>query len=184
MGVEPLTPLNVGDLEPFGLERSTPLWYYVLKEAELREDGAGWAGRRPDRRRDAHRPARARSRVVPAEAARLDTDVRHTRLRDHGLPCRSRGSAAATTPRESCLPGRSRSRVRAGGPVRGTEPRAGGRASNGACSAQSDGTLVRELGQAIRRAERQVPWVGPAAPLGTVPPLTGKRLSGERPGRL
>ena len=40
MGVEPLTPLNVGDLEPFGLERSTPLWYYVLKEAELREDGA------------------------------------------------------------------------------------------------------------------------------------------------
>jgi Animal haem peroxidase len=40
IGVEPLTPLNVSDLAPFGLERSTPLWYYVLKEAELREKGA------------------------------------------------------------------------------------------------------------------------------------------------
>jgi hypothetical protein len=30
----------VSDLAPFGLERSTPLWYYVLKEAELREKGA------------------------------------------------------------------------------------------------------------------------------------------------
>jgi hypothetical protein len=40
IGEEPLTPLNVGDLAPFALEHTTPLWYYVLKEAELRADGA------------------------------------------------------------------------------------------------------------------------------------------------
>jgi hypothetical protein len=40
IGAEPLSAIDLQDLEPFGLERSTPLWYYVLKEAELVEDGA------------------------------------------------------------------------------------------------------------------------------------------------
>jgi hypothetical protein len=37
MGIPPLTPRQLNDLRQFGigLERSTPLWYYVLKEAEL-----------------------------------------------------------------------------------------------------------------------------------------------------
>jgi hypothetical protein len=37
MNIRPLTPTQLSELAPFGtnLERSTPLWYYVLKEAEL-----------------------------------------------------------------------------------------------------------------------------------------------------
>jgi Animal haem peroxidase len=41
MGVEPLTPAQLRELAPLrvGFERRTPLWYYVLKEAELLADG-------------------------------------------------------------------------------------------------------------------------------------------------
>jgi hypothetical protein len=41
MGVSALAPADLGELHGYGLglERSTPLWYYVLKEAELIEDG-------------------------------------------------------------------------------------------------------------------------------------------------
>jgi hypothetical protein len=41
MGVAELGPADLDELRTFGhgLERSTPLWYYVLKEAELIEDG-------------------------------------------------------------------------------------------------------------------------------------------------
>ncbi len=41
IGVTALGPSDLDELQPFGLglERSTPLWYYVLKEAELIEDG-------------------------------------------------------------------------------------------------------------------------------------------------
>ncbi len=41
MGVSALSPADLGELHGYGLdlERSTPLWYYVLKEAELVEDG-------------------------------------------------------------------------------------------------------------------------------------------------
>jgi hypothetical protein len=41
MGVSALTPADLDELKGYGLglERSTPLWYYVLKEAELIEDG-------------------------------------------------------------------------------------------------------------------------------------------------
>jgi hypothetical protein len=37
MGLRPLAPSELRELAPFGvgLERSTPLWYYILKEAEL-----------------------------------------------------------------------------------------------------------------------------------------------------
>ena len=37
----PLAPAHLRELEPLGVgfERSTPLWYYVLKEAELLADG-------------------------------------------------------------------------------------------------------------------------------------------------
>lgn len=39
MRVQLLTPAQFAELVSFGMERSTPLWYYVLKEAEVRENG-------------------------------------------------------------------------------------------------------------------------------------------------
>ena len=39
MDVEKLTPAELKDLKPYGFDKSTPLWYYVLREAELRADG-------------------------------------------------------------------------------------------------------------------------------------------------
>ena len=41
MGLRPLSPAQLGELVPLGVgfERSTPLWYYILKEAELLTDG-------------------------------------------------------------------------------------------------------------------------------------------------
>lgn len=39
MGVRVLTPAQLTELAPFGMDRSTPLWYYILKEAEVFEEG-------------------------------------------------------------------------------------------------------------------------------------------------
>lgn len=39
MGVQGLTADQLAELTPFGLDRSTPLWYYILKEAEVLENG-------------------------------------------------------------------------------------------------------------------------------------------------
>jgi hypothetical protein len=41
MGTAPLSPEDLSELQGYGLglERSTPLWYYVLKEAEVVRDG-------------------------------------------------------------------------------------------------------------------------------------------------
>ena len=39
MGVPALTPVQLDILKPFDMEKSTPLWLYILKEAELMEDG-------------------------------------------------------------------------------------------------------------------------------------------------
>ncbi len=39
MEVTPLAGADLGELQPYGFQSSTPLWYYVLKEAELVEDG-------------------------------------------------------------------------------------------------------------------------------------------------
>lgn len=39
IGIAALTTGQLADLTPFGLERSTPLWLYVLKEAEVMESG-------------------------------------------------------------------------------------------------------------------------------------------------
>lgn len=39
MGVAALSERQLGDLATFGMAQSTPLWLYVLKEAELLEDG-------------------------------------------------------------------------------------------------------------------------------------------------
>jgi len=46
MGIRPLTPSELAELAVFnvGLENNTPLWYYVLKEAELMADGLTLAG--------------------------------------------------------------------------------------------------------------------------------------------
>lgn len=34
-----LTPAQLAELAPYGMDRNTPLWYYILKEAEVLEDG-------------------------------------------------------------------------------------------------------------------------------------------------
>ncbi len=39
MGVPALTPVQLTMLEPFDMEKSTPLWFYILKEAEIMEKG-------------------------------------------------------------------------------------------------------------------------------------------------
>ena len=53
-----------------GLEASTPLWYYVLAEAELhRRRDPPRPGRRPHRRRGLHRAAPARPARLPAGPA-------------------------------------------------------------------------------------------------------------------
>lgn len=39
MGVQVLPPEQLADLAPFGMDRNTPLWYYILKEAEVFENG-------------------------------------------------------------------------------------------------------------------------------------------------
>ena len=39
MGVPALPPAQLDMLKPFDMEKSTPLWFYILKEAELMEDG-------------------------------------------------------------------------------------------------------------------------------------------------
>ncbi|HEX5544092.1 MAG TPA: hypothetical protein VFX10_01280, partial [Nitrospira sp.] len=39
MGSPVLTPAQLADFAPFGMEKNTPLWCYILKEAELLEHG-------------------------------------------------------------------------------------------------------------------------------------------------
>jgi hypothetical protein len=39
MGVHKLTSAELKELKPYGFDKSTPLWYYVLREAELHADG-------------------------------------------------------------------------------------------------------------------------------------------------
>lgn len=39
IGNDPLTPGELSDLQPLGFDVSTPLWFYILKEAEEREGG-------------------------------------------------------------------------------------------------------------------------------------------------
>jgi hypothetical protein len=39
MGVTAIGEQDLSELEPYGFNKSTPLWYYVLKEAEVIEDG-------------------------------------------------------------------------------------------------------------------------------------------------
>lgn len=39
LGFPVLTPAQLSDLNRFGMDRSTPLWYYILKEAEVMENG-------------------------------------------------------------------------------------------------------------------------------------------------
>jgi hypothetical protein len=39
MGVTPLAHADLAEMQPYGFRSSTPLWYYVLKEAEVVADG-------------------------------------------------------------------------------------------------------------------------------------------------
>ena len=52
MRVPVLDETQLAELEPYGMKTSTPLWYYILKEAEVLENGlrlgpvGGWHSRR------------------------------------------------------------------------------------------------------------------------------------------
>jgi hypothetical protein len=39
IGVTPLADADLSELQPYGFQSGTPLWYYVLKEAEVVEEG-------------------------------------------------------------------------------------------------------------------------------------------------
>jgi Animal haem peroxidase len=39
IGVEQLSTQDLSELQPYGFQKSTPLWYYILKEAQLVADG-------------------------------------------------------------------------------------------------------------------------------------------------
>ena len=39
IGAPILTPMQLDMLKPFDMEKSTPLWFYILKEVELMENG-------------------------------------------------------------------------------------------------------------------------------------------------
>lgn len=39
LGVPALTPAELSELAPYGFDKSTPLWYYVLKEAQVKQNG-------------------------------------------------------------------------------------------------------------------------------------------------
>lgn len=39
IGTPTLTPADFSELAPYGMDRSTPLWFYILKEAEIMENG-------------------------------------------------------------------------------------------------------------------------------------------------
>lgn len=39
MRAAPLPPSDLAELKPYGLDTRTPLWFYLLKEADVREDG-------------------------------------------------------------------------------------------------------------------------------------------------
>lgn len=39
MGIEPLASSDLCDLKDLGFDKRTPLWFYILKEAELKKDG-------------------------------------------------------------------------------------------------------------------------------------------------
>jgi hypothetical protein len=39
LGTRALTPAQLSELQPYDMDRSTPLWFYILKEAQLLEDG-------------------------------------------------------------------------------------------------------------------------------------------------
>ena len=62
MGIRPLAPTQLSELATFGVgfERSTPLWYYILKEAELAGGADARRRRSAHRRRGVPRPAQPR----------------------------------------------------------------------------------------------------------------------------
>jgi hypothetical protein len=39
MGLEPLAASALADLKPLGLDTQTPLWFYILREAEVLQQG-------------------------------------------------------------------------------------------------------------------------------------------------
>lgn len=40
MRIQPLAPGDLADLKPYRMDERTPLWFYILKEAEIETDGA------------------------------------------------------------------------------------------------------------------------------------------------
>src|SRR2546427_3326776 len=75
MGVTPLTAADFSELQPYslGFETSSPLWYYVLKEAERVEDGLRLGP--THRGRGFHWAASDRPQVLPERPAGLQALV-------------------------------------------------------------------------------------------------------------
>ena len=52
MSIEPLSKTDLSAVKPLGFDGSTPLWFYILKESELKAEGkalgpvgrASWRG--------------------------------------------------------------------------------------------------------------------------------------------
>lgn len=38
MKIEPLSQVDLEDVQPMGFDKETPLWFYILKESELKPD--------------------------------------------------------------------------------------------------------------------------------------------------
>jgi hypothetical protein len=38
-----LDAVHLDDLKPLNLHNRTPLWFYILREADVEEDGSSWA---------------------------------------------------------------------------------------------------------------------------------------------
>jgi hypothetical protein len=87
MQLPELAPADLQDLEPLHLERRTPLWFYVLREAEVTAAGehlgpvGGTDRGRGDRRAHPRRPP-----VLPAPGPGLDPDLRDRRRLRRGRP--------------------------------------------------------------------------------------------------
>ena len=111
----PLHESDLADLEPFGLHKRTPLWFYVLREADVaRRRRAPGAGRRADRRRGVPRAHRRRPVVVPVAGPGLDPDLRHGRRRSASRTCSRPPAWSAPWPDPRTRSGHSNVRTREG----------------------------------------------------------------------
>ena len=113
-----LAPADLADLGDLHLATRTPLWFYILREADVvRRRRAPRSGRRADRRRGARRARRGRPPVLPQPGSRLDADLRQRRRRSPRRTCCGRRASWRRCP--DAGRGGWHSPSRAWGPARG-----------------------------------------------------------------